>query len=106
MVREDIKITIIKKVEPEYVFGHEVKTNSGNVVQTCPVFKEGDEYISKGMEMPKTFCVPAWGQIRAQISVLFWGGNYDGFLGPGLTYTCCGDGVRPVIFKLERIEDT
>ncbi|MHA1995831.1 MAG: TIGR04076 family protein [Candidatus Hodarchaeales archaeon] len=105
MVRENIKITVFKKVEPEYVFGHEVTTDSGGVITSCPIFEEGNEFITEGLNIPEGFtCTSAWSAIFRSLSILFWGGDFDGFLGPGLTYTSCSDGVRPVVFKLERLE--
>jgi uncharacterized repeat protein (TIGR04076 family) len=103
MVRENIKITVFKKVEPEYVFGYELTNDSGGVIPSCTVFEEGDEFISEGLNMPDGFCTFAWAAIYRSLSILFWGGDFDGFLGPGVTYTCCSDGVRPVVFKLVRI---
>jgi uncharacterized repeat protein (TIGR04076 family) len=33
-----------------------------------------------------------------------FGGNYPWQEEPGISVTCCTDGLRPVIFKVERIE--
>jgi uncharacterized repeat protein (TIGR04076 family) len=104
MVRENIKITVSKKIEPEYIFGHKLTTDSGGVISSCPVFEEGDEFITEGLSIPDSFCTFAWAAIYRNLSILFWGGDFDGFLGPGVNYACCSDGVRPVVFKLERLE--
>ena len=39
-----------------------------------------------------------------QSSVLRQGGNYDPWVEEGVAITCCTDGIRPVSFKLERID--
>ena len=99
-----IKITVIKRFSPEDVFGHEYKTPTGKVVEKCN-FEDGQEWISEKGEMPEGFCSWAWVDLARSIHVLKFGGNFKDWSEDGIMYNACSDGVRPVCFKLERIED-
>jgi hypothetical protein len=35
--------------------------------------------------------------------VYYFGGDYE-WPAPGVTYQPCGDGVKPVVFKIEKLE--
>lgn len=70
------------------------KKEDGN---PCPLFKEGQEFIiKKYWEVPKGFCEWAWADIRIYIQQIFFGES--SFV------ACCTDGLRPVLFNIERIE--
>jgi uncharacterized repeat protein (TIGR04076 family) len=43
--------------------------------------------------------------MQKEIEHLIFGGSYPWFKDKGVTLSCCNDGLRPVIFKLERVED-
>ncbi len=67
----------------------------------CQHFTEGDEFIASKetpWEMPAGFCGWAWADIQKLVYGMARGG-LDIFV------TCCTDGYRPVIFKLEKIRD-
>jgi uncharacterized repeat protein (TIGR04076 family) len=100
-----IKITVIKRFSPEDVFNHEYKTPNGVKVDKCSL-KEGQEWISENGEMPEDFCSWAWVDLSRSIHVLRFGGNFKNWAEDGVMYNACSDGVRPVCFKLERIEDS
>jgi uncharacterized repeat protein (TIGR04076 family) len=55
--------------------------------------------------MPDGFCGWAWRDLYKDLSVMVMGGNFDPWVEKGLIYTSCSDGIRPVSFKLERLED-
>lgn len=99
-----IKISVIKRFSPEDVFGHEYKTPTGKVVEKCS-YDDGQEWISENGEMPEGFCPWAWIDLARSMHVLRCGGDFQDWAEKGTTYVACSDGVRPVIFKLERIED-
>jgi uncharacterized repeat protein (TIGR04076 family) len=79
-------------------------------VGPCSLFKDGEEFIfdSNGFyKMREGFCTEAWDAINKYIYVQVSGGvvmkgwtNDDKVM-----IGCCNDGVRPVIFKIERIDD-
>lgn len=72
----------------------------------CQMMKEGDVFITGGPfgnQMPVGFCDMAWQAIGMQACVLAGGGKVFGH--DEVHIACCNDGVRPVIFRLEMIED-
>jgi uncharacterized repeat protein (TIGR04076 family) len=96
----DVKVTVLKKVQT----GEILKEYGASTVEMeCPVVKEGVEYISKGGKMPEGFCGWAWADIQRDIAVLAFGGDFPWIKKKGTMISCCTDGLRPVIFKLERI---
>lgn len=73
---------------------------------SCPFMKEGDIFITGGVfgnECPEGFCPMAWQAICIQASTLADGGKVYGV--DDVHIACCNDGVRPVVFKLEMIEN-
>jgi uncharacterized repeat protein (TIGR04076 family) len=100
-----VKITVMKTFSPEDVFGHELKLPSGQKINKCGLFNEGDEFIIESvMQQPEGFCGWAWRDLYKDLSVLFFGGNFA--MGEGIQYTSCTDGKKPVCFKLERMDET
>ena len=95
-----VKITVQKKVDPEYIFDGKVPNQPGkdHPYPICPV----DE---KGGNMPEGFCSWAWRDLYKDLAVLRFGGNFESWVEPPYMYTACTDGVRPVSFKLEVLED-
>ena len=102
-----IKITIIKRFSPEEIFGKEMFYPDGRKMVACSAFKEGQEIIIEDVftNQPSEFkCSWAWHDLFKDISVLSSGGDFK-HTEPGITYTACRDGMRSVIFKLERLEE-
>jgi len=71
----------------------------------CPVHKGGQEYfVSHNYDKSEGFCPGAWSDIRETVSVPHLGGTYYPWLKDNEMIKCCTDGLRPVIFKIERLE--
>jgi uncharacterized repeat protein (TIGR04076 family) len=101
-----VKISVVKQFHPEDVIGHQFTYANGLVAKPCQAMKEGDEFIVDNIErMPTGFCGWAWRDIYKDLSVLYFGGNFGPWKDLGTQYTSCSDGLKPVCFKLERIED-
>jgi uncharacterized repeat protein (TIGR04076 family) len=100
---EKVKITVIRKFNPKEVFGHEVvRHDTGNIIPTCSMEK-GKEYLVDNLyEMPDDFCPRVWYETHDILSMFFYGSDFD-YPEPGVTYFPCRDGVRPVVFKIERL---
>jgi uncharacterized repeat protein (TIGR04076 family) len=97
-----LEITVLKRFDINEVFVDlPIKIKYSG---PCPVFKEGqvfqvDEYCCR----PKEFCTWAWEAMFPMIMTLRFGGNFsEWYEDPGVAVACCPDGLRPVIFKLER----
>lgn len=80
-------------------------------VGKCPYFKEGQEFIVNNENyfrmMNGQFCGEAWDAINRYVYTALNGGAImRGWTNDErVMITCCNDGVRPVIFKLERIDE-
>jgi uncharacterized repeat protein (TIGR04076 family) len=53
--------------------------------------------------MPEGFCASAWNAVYTAVRTLSFGGNLPWYRERGVAVECCTDGLRPVVFKLERI---
>lgn len=124
-----VKVTVIdKKVYPELQKKYCADPNAGS----CPCYNVGDEFeflrdgdrddfwhigqntlvktscnpdlIAGGPKMP--FCSEAWDAISRYIYTGLQGGSImKGWMtNENEMITCCSDGTRPVIFKIERID--
>lgn len=99
-----IKITVIKKFNPKDVFDHEVRNSRGEIVPTCYVFNEGEEFIVENLEKPEKFCGWGWKTVVKDLEILDSGDDVS-WTEKGVIYSSCTDGARPVCFKLERIKE-
>lgn len=91
-----VRITILKKLKT----GDLLERYGKGVESECPLFKIGDEFIVENLNMPNSFY--SWADI--QRNVLALGGDFPWIKDEGTMISCCTDGFRPVIFKLERVE--
>ena len=72
----------------------------------CENFKKGQEFITDGFNKPDGFCTWAWNDIYKSIIAFIADGNFGmWFENKNMIIACCTDGVRPVIFKIEKIKD-
>ena len=72
----------------------------------CPVHQVGQTFVTSGIfgnEMPEGFCAQAWQSLVMPVNVLIGGGKVLGFDEKHIA--CCADGLRPVVFLLERVEE-
>ena len=103
-----VKITVIKKecytdIQQEYL----AKPQAG----PCPWFELGQEFIVEQRDfthlMNGQFCSEAWDCISRYVYAALQGGSImSGWTKDDrMMIACCNDGTRPVIFKIERIED-
>jgi uncharacterized repeat protein (TIGR04076 family) len=96
----EVKITVIKKLETDEVFEEYA---GDNAKPSCPAVDVGDEFVSKNMSMPVGFCSWAWADIQRDVVHLSLGGEFPWIKERGVMISCCTDGLRPVLFKLERL---
>ena len=101
--RSKVKITVLKRMAPLEVFEKSPVTPV-EPLERCEMFKDGQEFIvAEDGRMPEGFCTSAWHAIFCTVRVLSFGGNLPWYKEKGVGIDCCTDGLRPVIFKLERI---
>ncbi|MCJ7635683.1 TIGR04076 family protein [Candidatus Bathyarchaeota archaeon] len=101
-----VKVTVIRKMRIEDVYGKTLPKVSKDFKSPCQLqFKEGDAFIfEKGKPVPEGFCSWAYADMQRDIVHLLFDGNFPWMEEKGVTYATCTDGLRPVVFRLERIE--
>jgi uncharacterized repeat protein (TIGR04076 family) len=98
----NVKITVLKKLKTDEVFSeHAVDTMEPECARIGEI---GKEYITS-MDMPEGFCSWAWADIQRDVIHLALGGDFPWMKQKGTIISACTDGLRPVLFKIERIED-
>ena len=73
----------------------------------CPFFSEGQEFSVRYLaERPEGFaCDWAWDDIHKIIMILMTRGSFSTWMkDENMFITCCTDGIKPVVFKIERAE--
>jgi uncharacterized repeat protein (TIGR04076 family) len=72
----------------------------------CNQVEDNQEFIVPNpYEMPKGICAYAWADIRPQILSLASGGTFPFLKDENSTIATCSDPFRPVIFKIEKLDD-
>ena len=111
-----VKITVVKKSNFNDMFGGNppVAVDQTILMPECHIFDVGQEFIigtnrdatpAENWETaPPGFCGWAFADIQRDIIHILWGGSYPWFKAKGTAISCCTDGTRPVVFKIERIE--
>jgi uncharacterized repeat protein (TIGR04076 family) len=101
--RHKVRITVLKRFSPSEVFQRAPVKHVGNL-EACGIYRDGQEFIvGEDGKMPDGFCTSAWFSIYPSVRLLSFGGNFPWYEEKGVAVNCCNDGLRPVIFKLERI---
>lgn len=105
MGRSKVRITVIRCMQTQDVFGNDRSEEIAEDFRTrCPLLNEGQSFlILEDGDIPQGFCSWAWSDLHRQLTLLRYGGNYAPMKNGGTIYASCSDGLRPVIFKLERI---
>lgn len=98
------KITVLKRY-----FDEELAQEYGvDHLGKCPFHKEGDVFYSDYAK-PEGFCDEAWKAIYQYSFALAHGSGLfyfkDWIKEPGIAICSCNDGIRPVVFKVERTEE-
>lgn len=108
MMKHKVKITVLRRecyqdLQEEYL----ADPKSG----ACQFFKDGQEFIvtpENYMQMMNgTFCAEAWDAINRYVYTALNGGAImKGWTNDErVMIACCNDGTRPVIFKIERVDE-
>ena len=71
----------------------------------CPKFEDGQVFILDATNMPEGFCSWAWADLHRDIVSVFRGASFPWINRKNAIISCCTDGLRPVVFKIEAIED-
>jgi len=108
MVKHKCKITVLRReFFPDLAEKYLANPNVGK----CNKFHDGQEFILEQGDffsmMNGEFCSEAWDAVSRYVYAALQGGSImHGWTNDEkVMNTCCNDGVRPVIFKLERIDE-
>ncbi len=103
------KLTVIRKA-----YFEDLAKDYAPVSITCPCqkFEEGQTFIldQNGPQgywhlMGGTFCSEAWAAISNYVDTILQGGTFQTDRKENYRIACCPSGIRPVIFKIELLED-
>jgi uncharacterized repeat protein (TIGR04076 family) len=96
-----LKITVLRRFGPGEVF--DSPPVKGAAENACDVYEDGQVfYVEADGRMPEGFCGWAWDDVYKVVQTLRFHGNFQWFDEPGVSVSCCTDGLRPVVFKIER----
>lgn len=99
-----LKVTVVKCFTNEEIFGDEVPDHLEGRISPCQKHHPGQQFIMESLDRPEGFCNWAYDDIYRDMAHLWMDGDFP--IGkPGTMFSSCTDGKKPVIFKLERVED-
>lgn len=98
------KITVVRRtVQQDLIDAH--VGDAAPDFGACDIFKDGQVFMLDDFPtIPEGFCDWAWADIQRDVIGVAMGADYPWINEPGLLISCCTDGLRPVIFKIERVE--
>ena len=97
-----VKITVLRRMYNKD-FGDEYCRSEPSI---CDRFTDGQEFVVEGLDQPAGFCGWAWDDIHKVVLSLRSGANFSAWMKADNTnIACCTDGIRPVVFKIERLVD-
>jgi uncharacterized repeat protein (TIGR04076 family) len=100
----ECKITVLRRMINQDLIDEYVSEEHESVGR-CQACEDGQEFLIEGFpSKPESFCTWAWADIHRDVVAIMFGGSFPWIKQPGTTIPCCTDGLRPVIFKVERIE--
>ena len=98
------KVTVVKRECNMELVNSYVK-NPENV-SACNLVKDNQEFIvSNPYQMPEGICAYAWADIRPQILAIASGGTFEFLKDKNTALATFTDLFRPVIFKIEKMEE-
>lgn len=101
-----VKITVLKSECDEELFA---KYGDPNGVKLCPTHEAGQVFISENWGKPEGLCGGAWAPMEKFVFALANGIDhiqYEGLYNRDrISIHKCNDGLRPVTFLIEPIDD-
>jgi uncharacterized repeat protein (TIGR04076 family) len=98
------RITVLKRTLHQELADQHLSENRPKL-DKCQVYEDGQEIIIENFPLkPDGFCDWAWADIQKDVMAVMFGASYPWIQQPHTAITCCTDGLRPVIFKVEVVE--
>jgi uncharacterized repeat protein (TIGR04076 family) len=101
-----VRITVVKRAFHQDLIGPPLTEQVISELTPCSEFHDGQEFIVKGPlpTKPEGFCDWAWCDIQKNLFIVAYRGTHNGTDPPGICFACCTDGLRPVTFRIERLD--
>jgi len=103
-----VKITVVKKLLlSEFLDEIDYTVEENKNFGECSKFNVGDEFVLDSIDEfpPSGFCPWAWCDIQRDVAMILFGAEPEPRMKNSHSmYASCDEGLRPVIFKIERIE--
>ena len=106
------RITVMKQYYDEELADRYIQGCPGRELVPCRFFSQiGQSFvIDSSMEMPDGFCPYAWESAidKYAFAMVHGGGGFFGgtwMKNESEMITCCPDGIRPVVFHLQRLDE-
>ena len=100
-----VKITVLKTLYHADLVNEYILPERQAAYGPCYRFKPGDEFIINSFEFPENFCPWAWADIHREVMMMMMNAEVPISSNPGNIIAACTDGLRPVIFKIERVDE-
>jgi len=100
-----LRITVLKRAAFEDLIEAYVPQGRKVSYGPCDRFEDGQVFDVRGGVPPSGFCARAWASVFGDLAVVELGGNAPWIDRPRTMITCCNDGLTPVVFRIERIEE-
>jgi uncharacterized repeat protein (TIGR04076 family) len=99
------RIAVLKKVvNQDIIDEYAAEDFKQSSCEGCDRFQVGQVFMVGWDEVPQGFCPWAWADIQRDVVSILMGGDAHWLQPKGTMITCCTDGFRPVVFKVERVE--
>ena len=98
---QKVKITVLKREIYKDLVEEYAADKS---MPVCDKFQDGQEFIVEGLDQPQGFCSWAFADIQRDVLAIKLGAQYPWIKEPSTIISCCTDGIRPVIFKIELVD--
>ena len=100
-----VRITVIKRLNRDIILADTDVGCSSVGPPVCTAFEEGQTFVTDYTNVPEGFCAGAWADLFRFVLALQSGADFPWMREPGKVLAACNDGFRPVIFRLERVEE-
>ena len=102
-----VRITVLRREAYEGLLAeHYAPESSERRVGRCDVFRDGQTFdTNRSCEKPQGFCDWAWADIQRDVVSVSFGVGHPWAAPSPMAISCCTDGKRPVIFKIEAIAE-
>jgi uncharacterized repeat protein (TIGR04076 family) len=99
-----VNITVLKKAFFEDI----ISEYSDAPCERCSLFEVGQKFVIDDIDkVPDSFCVWAWVAIQRDVAMIEFGATPPPIQkNPHSMISCCTCGARPVIFRIEKVEDS